>query len=138
MSRLRFVSRCLRVGPRRGEKPPRKSVRTRLALLALEERSLPSATFVQTNLVSDTLGVARIQDPNLGGAFGLALDTVNPVSQSFGFAIPAPLSQRGEVFGLGGNSLLRSFSIDVGEALPTGVVFNATGSNTDFLVTGGV
>src|SRR5437868_1098660 len=53
MSRLRFVSRCLRVGPRRGEKPPRKSVRTR-------------------------------------------------------------------------------------EALPTGVVFNATGSNTDFLVTGSV
>ena len=126
MSRFRFAS------------GPRKSVRPRLLLQALDERSLPSATFMQTNLVADAPGVARVQDSSLSGAFGIALDTVNPVSQSFGFAIPSFLSQRGEVFGLGGEKLFRSSSIELGEALPTGVVFNSSGSNTDFLVTGGV
>ena len=42
------------------------------------------------------------------------------------------------MFALGGNSLVRPSSIDLGDGLPTGVVFNSTGSNTDFLVTGGV
>jgi uncharacterized protein (TIGR03118 family) len=126
MSRFRFGSR------------PRKSNRAQLLLQALDERSLPSATFMQTNLVADAPGVARVQDPNLIGAFGIALDTVNPASQSFGFAIPSSLSQRGEVFGLGSQRLSQSDSIDLGEALSTGVVFNSSGSNTDFLVTGGV
>jgi uncharacterized protein (TIGR03118 family) len=112
-------------------------MRARLAVQALDERSLPSTTFVQTNLVSDLPGVARVQDVNLIGPFGIALDSVNPVSQSFGFAIPSFLSRRGEVFGLGGGSLLRPGSIDLGDTgVPTGVVFNATGSATDFLVTG--
>jgi uncharacterized protein (TIGR03118 family) len=111
-------------------------VRVRLALHGLDERSLPSATFVQTNLISDLPGVARVQDPPLLDPIGIALDTVDPAGQSFGFAIPALESNRGEVFALGGNSLLRSSSIDLGNGEPTGVVFNATGSITDFLVTG--
>src|SRR5438874_3774008 len=115
MLRLRFLSNWLRVGGRLDTQRPRKSAPARLALQRLDERSLPSVTFVQTNLVSDAPGVARLQDPNLSGAFGIALDTVNPASQSFGFAIPSFLSQRGEVFALGGNSLLRPSSIDLGD-----------------------
>jgi uncharacterized protein (TIGR03118 family) len=114
------------------------SGRVRLAVESLDERSLPSSTFVQTNLVSDQAGVTRVQDPNLIGAFGIALDTVHPVNQSFGFAIPANLLQRGEVFALGTGSVKQPSSIDLGTGLPTVVVFNASGSNTDFLVTGGV
>src|SRR5262249_393124 len=53
MSRFRFVSQWLRDSGRRGGTPPRRPVRPRLALQALDERSLPSSTFVQTNLVSD-------------------------------------------------------------------------------------
>ena len=138
MSRFRFVSQWLRDSGRRGGKPPRRPVRTRLALQALDERSLPSSTFVQTNLVSDQAGVTRVQDPNLIGAFGIALDTVHPVSQSFGFAIPANLLQRAEVLALGSGSVRQPSSIDLGNGLPTAIVFNATGSNTDFVVTGGV
>src|SRR5207247_3986538 len=119
----------LRVGGRLDTQRMRKSARARLALQRLDERSLPSATFVQTNLVSDAPGVARLQNPNLSGAIGIALDTVDPVSQSFGFAIPSMLSLQAEVFALGSNSLARSSSIDLGDGLPTGVVFNSTGSN---------
>src|SRR5262245_2807457 len=90
---------------------PRKSAPARLKLERLDERSLPSATFLQTNLVSDAPGVARVQDPHLSGAFAIALDTVNPVSQSFGFAVPSLLTQRGEVFALGGSSLLQPSSV---------------------------
>src|SRR5438477_39628 len=100
------------------------SLRRRLSVQVLDERSLPSATFVQTNLASDLPGVARVQDPNLIGPIGLALDTVAPAGQSFGFAVPSFLSRRGEVFALGGGSLLRPSSIDLGEEVPTGVVFN--------------
>jgi uncharacterized protein (TIGR03118 family) len=109
-----------------------------LAVKALDERNLPSATFVETNLVTDLPGVARAQDPNLIGAFGIALDTVHPVGQSFGFAVPANLLQQSEVFALGTGSVRQPSTIDLGNGPPSGVVFNATGSNTDFLVTGGV
>jgi len=113
-------------------------LRLRPKLETLDERSLPSSTFVQTDIVSDTPGPARVQDRNLIGAFGIALDTVNPVGQSFGVVVPASLLQRAEDFALGGEALSRPASIDLGIGLPTAVVFNSTGSNTDFLVTGGV
>jgi uncharacterized protein (TIGR03118 family) len=136
VSLFKFLSNVSRDSGRQGVSRPRRLARTRLALVALDERSLPSATFVQTNLASDLPGVARVQDRNLIGPIGIALDTVDPVSQSFGFAIPAVLSNRGEVFALGGAPANRPSSVDLGDGAPTGVVFNATGSPTDFLVTG--
>jgi len=137
MPRNSFLSKCLRVITAQDMRRRNRTPRLRLRLEALDERCLP-ASFVQTNLVSDTQGLSRVVDPRLSGAFGIALDTVNPVSQSFGFAVPSFLSQRGEIFGLGGETLARSSSVDLGEALPTGVIFNSSGSTTDFLVTGGV
>src|SRR5262245_21105808 len=129
MSRIKFASR---------RRPQRKTLPARLTVQALDEKNLPSTTFLQTNLDSDVPGLARSQNPNLSGAFGIAFDTVNPTSQSFGFAIPSLQSHRGEVFALGDGSIRRPSAIDLGSGFPTGVVFNATGSNTDFLVTGGV
>jgi uncharacterized protein (TIGR03118 family) len=136
MSGFKVLSKLFRDGGRRVSSRPRRPVRAQPALQALDERSLPSATFVQTNLVSDLPGVARVQDPPLLDPVGIALDTVHPAGQSFGFAIPALLSNRGEVFALGGNSLLRSTSVDLGSGEPTDVVFNTTASATDFSVTG--
>src|SRR5262245_61242990 len=108
MSNLRFLSKCFRDSGRRGGLPPRRPVRARLAVRALADRNLPSAPFVQTNLVSALPGVARVQDPSLVGPIGIAPDTIDPASRNIGVAVPAFLSHRGEVFALGGNSLNRT------------------------------
>jgi len=105
-------------------------------LETLDGRDLPSTTYLQTNLVSDQPGLARVVDPHLIDPLGIAVDTVNVLGGSFGFAVPAVLANRGEVFGLGGGLLRQASSVELGSGGPTGVVFNATGSTTDFLVTG--
>jgi uncharacterized protein (TIGR03118 family) len=46
-----------------------------LRLDDLESRCLLAATFLQTNLVADTPGVAKVTDPNLINPWGLALNT---------------------------------------------------------------
>src|SRR5436305_13021994 len=50
----------------------------RPALEALEDRSLPSTLFFQTNLVSDLRGMARFTDKNLVNPWGLVLNSVAP------------------------------------------------------------
>jgi uncharacterized protein (TIGR03118 family) len=52
--------------------PARKPARSRLALEGLEERSLLSASVLQTNLVSDLPGVAQVTDPNLVNPWGIS------------------------------------------------------------------
>jgi len=59
MSVLSFMPKWLRGSGRRKGTTVRKPVRSRLALEALEDRSLLSANFLQTNLVSDLPGVAQ-------------------------------------------------------------------------------
>src|SRR5260221_349731 len=72
MSSLRRASR--RAGPWAGKAPPaRQPARPRLALEALEDRSLMSANFLQTNLASDLPGLAQFQDPTLKNAWGISL-----------------------------------------------------------------
>ena len=120
---------------RRKASPPR----FRPALERFDERDLPSATFVQTNLASDIAGLARVQDPNLIGPIAIALDTVDPANRSFGFAIPNFVTGQAKVFGIGDfNSFDPPFSVDLGNGAPAGAVFNSSGSSTDFLVTGAV
>jgi uncharacterized protein (TIGR03118 family) len=46
--------------------------RASLNLETLEDRSLPSTTFVQTDLVSDQSGVAKFQDTNLVNPWGIS------------------------------------------------------------------
>ncbi len=49
----------------------RKTLRVRPSLEILENRLVPSASFVQTNLVSDISGMAATTDPNLVNPWGL-------------------------------------------------------------------
>jgi uncharacterized protein (TIGR03118 family) len=72
----------MRLGLRRLRFPPARAGRRKTRpvcprLEALEERSLLSATFVQTNLVSDVSGMAQTTDPNLVNPWGL---TASPKS----------------------------------------------------------
>jgi uncharacterized protein (TIGR03118 family) len=66
------MAKLLRGGGRRKAAPARKPARSRLALEALEERSLLSGNVLQTNLVSDLPGVAQFQDPNLVNPWGIS------------------------------------------------------------------
>jgi uncharacterized protein (TIGR03118 family) len=72
-----FVSKLGRGGRRKGT-PARKPLRYRLALEALEGRSLLSADVLQTNLVSDLPGVAQILDPNLVNPWGISESGTSP------------------------------------------------------------
>jgi uncharacterized protein (TIGR03118 family) len=72
MSVLSFMPKWLRCSGRRKGTTTRKPIRSRLALEALEERSLMSANVLQTNLVSDLPGVAQVQDPNLVNPWGIS------------------------------------------------------------------
>jgi hypothetical protein len=63
---MRGLRRWLRGGPRARKQRP-----IHLLLESLEERSLLSANFVQTNLVSDIAGKATTTDPNLVNPWGL-------------------------------------------------------------------
>src|SRR5947199_725615 len=49
--------------------------RARLAVEALEDRLVPATAFQQTNLISDTAGLAPLTDANLKNPWGIA---VNP------------------------------------------------------------
>jgi len=45
---------------------------------SLEARLVPSADFLQTNLVSDVPGMAQVLDPNLINAWGLTASPTSP------------------------------------------------------------
>src|SRR5438045_4274356 len=77
MSALSSVLKLGRSGRRRGM-PAWKPPGYRLAMEALEERSLLSANVLQTNLVSDLPGVAQVQDPNLVNPWGISESGTSP------------------------------------------------------------
>jgi uncharacterized protein (TIGR03118 family) len=58
--------------------PTRKHRSARPWLEWLEDRVVPSADFVQTNLVSDVPGLAQVLDPNLINAWGLTASGGSP------------------------------------------------------------
>ena len=59
----------------RATRRPAQSLSRRPQLESLEERAVPSANALQTNLVSDLAGVAQIQDPNLFNPWGISEST---------------------------------------------------------------
>ncbi len=107
-------------------RPVRRQVR--LGLTPLDDRSLPSTSFLVTDLVSDQPGVAPVTDPNLVNAWGI----------SFGPTSPFWVSSNGK-----GLSTLYtgdvtppfqkvSLEVKTSGGATTGQVFNGT---SDFLVT---
>jgi uncharacterized protein (TIGR03118 family) len=77
MAGLSVISKVLG-GSRREGRRARKPARSRLMLEGLEERTLLSANVLQTNLVSDLPGVARLQDPHLVNPWGISESSSSP------------------------------------------------------------
>jgi hypothetical protein len=102
--------------------------RRRLNLECLEERSLLSTGYVQTNLVSDMSGVAQTTDPNLVNPWGIALSPGDP------FWISNNGSGNSTLYD--GNGVAQSLVVTIpaptagATSAPTGVVFNS-GNNFD-------
>ncbi len=107
-----------------------KTRRARLRLEPLDERALPSG-YRQTNLASDEPGVARIRDPALVNAWGIAL---NPAGGAFWVSAhgtgTSPL-YNGDV---NGSTFGRPFAVAITGGAPTGQVFNGT---QDFRIAAG-
>lgn len=100
---------------------------------ALEGRCVPAGGFVQTNLVSDQMGVAQVTDPNLVNAWGIAL---NPNGGAFWVSdnnTNVTTLYAGDVNG----SQFHKVGLTVAmpnNGSPTGQVFNTT---NDFLLSDG-
>ena len=106
---------------------------------ALEDRWVPSG-FQQTNLVSDLPGVAQITDPKLNNAWGVSFGATGPFWVSNNGTASSTLYQGDSPTrpAFTKNPLEVSIpSSDPGGSLPTGQVFNNSGSTTDFLVPSG-
>jgi uncharacterized protein (TIGR03118 family) len=107
---------------------------------ALEERSLMSANFLQTNLASDLPGLAQLQDPTLKNAWGISL---SPNGGAFWISSNGGGVSELYLGDLNGNSISAPFKVTIPGGSPTGQVFNpnqpvmANGNSTDFSVTDG-
>jgi uncharacterized protein (TIGR03118 family) len=114
-----------------GPVPRRPLPSHRPAVEVLEDRSLPSTVFVQTNLVSDLPGRARFTDKNLVNPWGLVLSPVAPFAIADNGAGVATFHRRS------GKSLRMVVTIPApggGTSAPTGEVFNPT---SDFVIHSG-
>jgi uncharacterized protein (TIGR03118 family) len=99
----------------------------------LEARCLPSTTYVQTNLVSDTPGMAQFTDPNLVNPWGIAYSPTTPGNPGGPFWISDNNAGVATIYNGDGSTALPAVTIPppAGSAsgalgTPTGVVFNNT------------
>src|SRR5262245_14767042 len=141
MSILRSLSKWFRDSGRRKGTPVRRPARLRLAVEALEDRSLMSANFLQTNLVSDLPGLAQLQDPTLKNAWGISL---SPNGGAFWVSSNGGGVSELYLGDVNGNPISAPFKVTIPGGSPTGQVFNpnqpvmANGNSTDFSVTDGM
>jgi uncharacterized protein (TIGR03118 family) len=90
--------------------------------------------YVQTNLVSDVIGLAAHTDPNLVNAWGIAASATSPWwVNSAGKGLSILYDGTGTPFPI--NSPLKVAIPPLGSSIPTGIVFNNT---TDFPVDTGL
>src|SRR5262245_1949672 len=137
------VFECLKPrSPRTPARPARRgAVRRRpaahrLQLEVLEDRFVPSSSYVQANLASDQPGVALINDPELIDAWGIA---INPTGTFWVSAHATGVSTvyRGDVTQPDGTRTpfeKSTLTVTIPGGAPTGQVFNGSG---DFVVTSG-
>src|SRR5262249_37171698 len=139
---LRFAPKWLRGGRRRRKTAPHTAARPRLALQALEDRSVPAASilFQQTNLVSDQVGVALNLDPTLINAWGIS---AAPSSGAFWVSSNGRGLSELYLGDVQGSAIFQPFKVTIPGGSPTGQVFNinqplmGTGNSNDFSVTDG-
>jgi uncharacterized protein (TIGR03118 family) len=99
-----------------------------------------SANFLQTNLVSDLPGLARLVDPTLHNAWGISLSP-----NGWAFWVSSNGGGVSELYlgDVNGNPLSAPFKVTIPNGTPTGQVFNpnqpimSNGNSTDFSVTDG-
>jgi uncharacterized protein (TIGR03118 family) len=141
MSALGFALKLFGGRGRRKGTPARKPARARLEMESLEERSLLSTSYLQTNLVSDIPGLAQVTDPTLMNPWGISL---SPNGGAFWVS-----SNNGGVSELylgdvNGNPINSLFKVIIPGGSPTGQVFNvnqplmANGNSNAFSVTDGM
>src|SRR5262249_42019077 len=116
-------------------RPPRSR---RPALEPLEDRTVPSAGFIQVNLVSDQPHRAVFTDPHLVNAWGITASASSPfwvtangtaLATVYSFGTPPPGSP------FGPQALVVTIPPPTGgmpPAAPTGIVFN--GNTNDFIL----
>src|SRR5450755_3093371 len=124
--RTRISTRRSRPGPRaRWGVPLALVVVVAAAAVPVVASAGTSGQYVQTNLISDIPGVARITDPNL----------VNPWGQAASPTSPLWVADNGtnvsSLYTGGVKGSVPSLVVSIPEGAPTGVVFNPTG---DFVV----
>jgi uncharacterized protein (TIGR03118 family) len=147
MTGLGFVSKLLAGSRRCKGTSVRKPTRSRLEVEPLEERALLAGNVLQTNLVSDLPGVARLQDPNLVNPWGISESSGSPfwvsdnnAGVSTLYNAPAHPAAGQAPFSI--NPLVVSIPTP-GDPLgangtPTGTVFNIDGSATGGFTVSGV
>jgi uncharacterized protein (TIGR03118 family) len=102
----------------------------------LEDRYLLATSFLQTNLISDTPGLAAVTDPNLINPWGIAFSSTGPFwINDNGTGLSTVYDGKGQPFPAG-TPLVVSVPLPPGStgtaSAPTGIVFNST---ADFVVT---
>jgi uncharacterized protein (TIGR03118 family) len=126
-----WFSRLRQVIAGRAHRRPAPSCRP--ALETLEDRSLPSLLFHETDLVSDLRGRARSRDPHLVNAWGIAASPSGP------FWIANNGTGTSTLYSGAGKAQPLVVTVPLpagrtGSAAPTGEVFNDT---SDFVVSAG-
>jgi uncharacterized protein (TIGR03118 family) len=146
MTGLGLISKLLHNSRRHKGTSVRKPTRPRLELEPLEERAVPSATVLQTNLVSDLPGVAQFQDPHLVNPWGITESGSGPfwvsdnnAGVSTLYNAPANPAAGQPPFSI--NPLVVSIPSPINTlgatGAPTGTVFNLDGGATGgFTVSG--
>jgi uncharacterized protein (TIGR03118 family) len=101
----------------------------------LEERTLMASSFLQTNLISDTPGLAAVTDPNLVNPWGIAFAPTGPFwINDNGTGLSTVYDGTGHPFPAS-TPLVVTVPLPAGNtgtaSAPTGIVFNST---ADFVV----
>jgi uncharacterized protein (TIGR03118 family) len=138
MSGFRYVSNLLRSNYK--STSTRKPVRARLGVEGLEERSLLSASYLQTNLVSDLPGLAQQQDATLINPWGIS---AAPAAGAFWVSSNGSTVSELYLGDVNGTPLSQLFRVSIPGGTQTGQVFNlnqpimGTGNTNDFTITDG-
>jgi uncharacterized protein (TIGR03118 family) len=133
-----MLERILGICRRRHTQDGARPLAQRLSLERLEDRTVPAAAFMETNLISDVAGVAQFTDPNLRDPWGLA---INPQG-SFSIANAATGTVTLYQGDVNGSAISRSAPVidlptdpNQNQIQPSGEIYNPT-SDFDISVPG--
>src|SRR5262249_31997113 len=118
---FRSVKKAIRKIGRKRAHRVRPTRQPRLSVERLDERSLPSASFLQTNLVSDLPGLAQLVDTTLHGAQGISL---SPNGGAFWVSSNGGNLSELYLGDVNGTPIRALFKVAIPGGSPTGQLFN--------------